>query len=541
VIELFNGQSSPTIFEEEKSLGGFSVRGKQTKLAVLSLLLGMTAVTGACSTKEQPAANSPAADKAQSKKFKISLFNPGVNADAPHVPREQDPIGQMIEKKMNVELEMIIVPEQAPAKLNAMIASGDVPDLITTNRNDAVKFYEQGIITDLDSLLQKTPALQQLYDKARWQKSTYKGKIIGIPNDQPTAGQHGYWVRNDWLQKLGLKQPTTSDELLEVMRAFTFKDPDGNGKNDTYGFVGGLAKDGTFYSGTNQLFLMFGVYPNHIDVVNNKLVYSNTDPKMKDALAYMKKIIDEKLIDPDWVTVSDFVKTEDKMYRGKSGILVFDWRRGKEPQFQALMKAASGEIPDWITIAPPKGPYGDQFVNLDPTYSSVWGVSKKAAADPEKAQRIIELLQYMYTDKEIYPHMSYGLKDIMWKEENGKIVVTPNADAQETRWARHWRFPRTSDDPVYFGANNPKTLEYWALNKKYSKPNPAVPVLIPDPSDTLAADRIKYMNEMLLKFATGKEPLANWDTYVQTLKTKFKLDALLDNYTQQLKAEGILK
>ncbi len=36
--------------------------------------------------------------------------------------------------------------------------------------------------------------------------------------------------------KLGLEAPTTLDEFMEVAKAFTFNDPDGNGKDDTYGY-----------------------------------------------------------------------------------------------------------------------------------------------------------------------------------------------------------------------------------------------------------------------------------------------------------------
>ena len=44
-------------------------------------------------------------------------------------------------------------------------------------------------------------------------------------------------IRQDWLDNLGLDMPETFEEFKEVMRAFTEDDPDGNGVDDTYGFV----------------------------------------------------------------------------------------------------------------------------------------------------------------------------------------------------------------------------------------------------------------------------------------------------------------
>ncbi|WP_135555494.1 type 2 periplasmic-binding domain-containing protein [Paenibacillus cymbidii] len=474
------------------------------------------------------------------KKIKISIFNPGLRPDAPHVPKEKDPIMQMIEKKLNVDIELIFAPEQTEAKLNALIASGDTPDLISTTRGSAIKYYEQGSIATLDDYLKKTPTLMNYYSKDRWLQMTYKGKTIGVPNIEDVTGKNGYWIRNDWLQKLNLKPPTTTGELLNVMKAFTLNDPDGNGKNDTYGFIGGLTKDGLFALGLDKLFWLFGVYPGMVDVQNNQIVFHNTDPRMKEALAYVNTIISEKYIDPDWVTDNIFSTHDDKMFQGKSGIIIHDWRR-MEPAYQEKMKQMGGSVPDWVTIDPPKGPRGDQWLDLDVFQSNIWSVSKKAAADPEKAQRIVEMLEYMYTDKDIYPLMAWGIKDIGWKEVNGKPVQTDKFDAQEIWWVKHWAFVRRGDDPVYFAATNPKTLEYWSLNKKYMHPNNVKPFLVPDPNDTLTADRDKYMNEMLLKFVTGKEPLANWDSYVKTLQDKFKLDGLLANYARQLKEQGILK
>ena len=64
----------------------------------------------------------------------------------------------------------------------------------------------------------------------------YNGKSYGLASTGSIAKNEGLLIRKDWLDKLGLKVPTTTDELMAVMKAFTFNDPDGNGKADTYGY-----------------------------------------------------------------------------------------------------------------------------------------------------------------------------------------------------------------------------------------------------------------------------------------------------------------
>jgi putative aldouronate transport system substrate-binding protein len=46
-----------------------------------------------------------------------------------------------------------------------------------------------------------------------------------------------FMYRKDWADKLGLTLPTNVDELYDFMLAMVQQDPDGNGVDDTYGFV----------------------------------------------------------------------------------------------------------------------------------------------------------------------------------------------------------------------------------------------------------------------------------------------------------------
>lgn len=63
------------------------------------------------------------------------------------------------------------------------------------------------------------------------------GKMYGMTSARTPLGvaNHGMWIRQDWLDNLGLDTPTTIDELNEVALAFTKNDPDGNGQDDTFG------------------------------------------------------------------------------------------------------------------------------------------------------------------------------------------------------------------------------------------------------------------------------------------------------------------
>ena len=62
-------------------------------------------------------------------------------------------------------------------------------------------------------------------------------------------------MRVDWLKNLGLEMPTDLDSLYDVLYAFTYDDPDGNGQQDTVGIVMPMAQ----YMQWDNLFGAFGI------------------------------------------------------------------------------------------------------------------------------------------------------------------------------------------------------------------------------------------------------------------------------------------
>ncbi|WNQ13996.1 extracellular solute-binding protein [Paenibacillus aurantius] len=529
------------------------MRDKRRITGALAVVMAGSMILSACASQESkqpsgspgPSGNGGKTDKT----IKVTAYHTGAyNPQVPMPAREDDPIRQMLEKAVNVDFNMIIPPsDQKIAKLNTMIASGDIPDMIfMPDRATAIQYYDQGILADLDSYLKDYPALQSRFKPEEWEAMKYKGKTFGTPGYEFVNGIQGWWIRNDWLTKLGLKAPTTPDELMNVMKAFTFNDPDGNGKNDTYGFVTGIGKDGSLTSmGWQMIFWMFGVNPNTVDMVDGKLTFDNSDPRMQEALAYIKSMLDAKVVDPDWVTINDGTALDKKMYAGKSGILIGDWRRMEKTSQQA-MKDVSGEVPDWIVIPPVKGPHGDQTIGLKSFQNNSWVISKTAAKDPEKVKRILALLQYWYTDKDFYPWANYGIKGVSWDVVDGKIQrLTENMSKKEVSdkylWTTNYALPRRADDALYFNFTNPRTTDFQKINLQYVKPNPVNPFIVPDPNDRLYSDRNKYVNEMFLKFMMGKEPLSNWDAFLKTLDSKFEYAKFKEYATTQLKEAGALK
>lgn len=126
-------------------------------------------------------------------------------------------------------------------KLNAAIASGDIPDVMKVNFDQYYKLVEADLIADLtdEMLNQNHPTIQGYYAQGNnmaLDALKVDGKIYGIPLTKGAYdGSPMIWIRKDWLTALNLEAPTCIADLENIATAFMAADFDGNGEADTYG------------------------------------------------------------------------------------------------------------------------------------------------------------------------------------------------------------------------------------------------------------------------------------------------------------------
>lgn len=160
---------------------------KAITFAILTAMVGVGTVLSGCGDKKEVTSSATGTSQGQSSPFetklKISMFNQGTfNAAAPIPPREEDIQRQMLEKAVNIDLEMMIPQSgQATTKLNTLIAGGDIPDLIfLKSRADLAQYYDQGVLADLTPYLDQFPELQKRFSNDSWSMMSYQGKPLGF-------------------------------------------------------------------------------------------------------------------------------------------------------------------------------------------------------------------------------------------------------------------------------------------------------------------------------------------------------------------------
>lgn len=236
--------------------------------------------------------------------------------------KSDDRIIAAINEKLGIDLTVEIVPEANTEKVNVAMASGDFPDVVTGAYGTSAtqQWIDDGMVIPLNDYFDTMPNIKAWTDEYRW--SAIDGKYYGLPFiTQYGAANALIVMRQDWLDHLGLSYPKTLDEMKNVLLAFTNDDPDGNGKNDTYGYTAEKPSSGGV-TPFDWVFFAYGLpYADYSIDENDQVIPFFEDPSFVPAMTYIKELWDLKVIDPE-LMLNDMSKKEEKFYQGKSGSML---------------------------------------------------------------------------------------------------------------------------------------------------------------------------------------------------------------------------
>ncbi|MBD2867048.1 extracellular solute-binding protein [Paenibacillus arenilitoris] len=210
-------------------------------------------------------------------------------------------------------------------KLGVSIASGDIPDVVKVNAQQLRLLANAGLIRDMTETYEKyaTPLTKRILSQEGtrpFDSATIDGKLMAIPETSASIeGAQFIWIRMDWLERLGMRPPRTMDDLLAISKAFTEKDPDQNGENDTYG----LAVTQYLWDpvmGIMDFMAGYGAYPKlWLKDDSGKLVYGGIQPEVKTALRALQEMYESGQIDPEF-GLKDGNKVKEVLASGKLGM-----------------------------------------------------------------------------------------------------------------------------------------------------------------------------------------------------------------------------
>ncbi|MFZ2538539.1 MAG: hypothetical protein WAX04_06515 [Oscillospiraceae bacterium] len=214
----------------------------------------------------------------------------------------------ILQEQTNVKVDLLLYPyEIAKEKKNILINSGNYPDAIggwLLSDDEILRDgMGEGLYIPINDLIDKyAPKMTEMLaiEGVRDTMTLPDGKIYTVPyviGTKKVAFQPV--INSKWLEAVGKKMPTTTEEFADVLRAFKTKDPNGNGKADEIAFS---ADPDNNYFGFYSGWFGFAFDKTNFSMSNGKLEFGPNKDAYKETIKYFAGLYKEGLIDPEIFT-----------------------------------------------------------------------------------------------------------------------------------------------------------------------------------------------------------------------------------------------
>ncbi|MEV0092905.1 sugar ABC transporter substrate-binding protein [Streptomyces sp. NPDC050738] len=221
------------------------------------------------------------------------------------------------EKATGKKVKVTAIFDDFETKLQQRAAQKNLPDIVLNDVTQLGTMHSQGLLREID--LTKIKNSKDIAAQGLTSGKSVDGKQFGLPY---SAQASALLIRKDWREKLGLKVPASWDEFSAMAKEFTTKDPDGNGKQDTYGLAAPLSTKRGYASWYFSNFLWAAGGDFITESGDGKYKASMTTPEATKAVQWFRDLgCKDKTIQPGAVTM-DTPPTNETFEAGKAGMYV---------------------------------------------------------------------------------------------------------------------------------------------------------------------------------------------------------------------------
>ena len=292
---------------------------------------------------------------------------------------------------------------QYDTNVSMAISMGSLPDIMVVSSQDEVEqLVEAGLIEDLtesynNCISDRIRKMYESYGDSLKDMVTYDGKIMALPETNITDGPNLVWLRKDWMDKLGLSEPHTIDDVVNIVKHFISEDPgnngmDASGKPNTVGLA--VDTDVTGECGYSSEFLLdiifacFGAYPKQwIMSDDGEIVYGSVTDEAKEALSYISSLYNQGVIDNDFLLRTSTNICE-LIENGQCGSFFGPWWAPNNPLANAVSTNPDANWQPYLIATDSDGT--TSYHSQNPCYKYV--VVRKGYEHPEIAAKMISVM-----------------------------------------------------------------------------------------------------------------------------------------------------
>ena len=290
---------------------------------------------------------------------------------------------------------------------NTMLASGNIPDIVVYDdaKTYLSQYGQEGAFEPIDELIKEyAPHIQKEFDRPEIKNyvTASDGHIYYVPSMNQAKIAAGWFIRQDWLDKLGLPMPTTVDEYHDTLLAFRNNDPNGNGIQDEVPYF-------SRFNGMGYLLYLWDATETFTQK-DGVVYYGPTGDEFKTGYANITKWYNEGLIDKEIYTRGG--KSRDKLLGENVGGSTHDWF-GSTAQFNDMLKESVPGI-NFVAFAPPNG---KEYVIREQALVQGAGIS----ANSKYKVEAVKFMDFFFSDAGS-KLMNFGLEGVHYDMVDGKPV-----------------------------------------------------------------------------------------------------------------------
>jgi putative aldouronate transport system substrate-binding protein len=389
-------------------------------MAACAALLGL----GACDK---------AGDSGKKTTIRVEIFDRGTDGGKtnPTNNRWTDWIKEKALKDENIVVQFVPVPrqEEEQALVNLM-AAGNPPDVcITYSIDNITGWAEQGgvfdvapyldtTLKDLKEFLGPDPTLPGRHLISR-NMNSQTGQVFSLPGRRMNLARLNTFMRKDWLDKLGLPVPKTTQEYYNTLVAFKDRNP--GGMDRVIPFI--MNQDVRWSAGSIlEPFIDPGLSlrDKWVNTVSERYVLL---PHYKEGVRFLNRMYNNGLIDSDFPLYRDDDILSNLIRSGVVGSFCHNWDqifRESDRLYSDLLRNVPNA--EWIALDAITSSDGvTHRMSYDPV--GVFYFIPKASRNPEAAMRYLNWL----SKYENYHFIQVGPEGIVHEMVDGVPKINPSA------------------------------------------------------------------------------------------------------------------
>ena len=404
------------------------------KIVSLLLVAAMTVSLVACGGKGQQASNTEAGTEAAgtevAEEYKLEKITCVVNGT---LTATVDSGQQEFEKQWEDAVGVDLVIKQLDhssynEQVGTLFVSGDYPDVMIMSADMYAQYAPTGILWDMTEAYENAEFQSRITSQETNELLKKDGRLYGFA---PAYGNGCVtYVKTAWLEKCGIDPSTitTYDAYIDMLTKFKTMDPDGNGKDDTYGVIaaGFLGSEAPFINYLPEFWQ--DAYPAIYKKDGTWIDGFNT-PETKAALVRLQEAYEAGLIDPTTLTNGTKDAREKWFSNDQSGSSgVFTYWAGS--WYQTLTDNLSkNEVDDRITELAPIAEVGAYLDREAP----VWVIIDDGDGDNSREQAIFDaFIETMMDGDKVQTLWTYGAEDVHWSTKAESFTINAGTDKEKS-------------------------------------------------------------------------------------------------------------